>query len=120
MQNQFVKQLVGEMSVLISDQSELVPLTNFEVEVPEPVFEIEVQLFIPSDEDLSLINMDELLRSVTKAIQDQIIQEEKAQLDAAQTDEKIVVVEVITLFQEHQINLNCLSLQLWFMRIYLF
>lgn len=55
---------------------------------------------IPLDEDLSLSNVDKMLRSVTEVIQDQIFQEEKSQLTAAQTDEEVVVVEVITPVQD--------------------
>lgn len=62
--------------------------------------EAEVQFSIPSDKDISLDNVDELLRSVTKDIQDQLIQEEKSQENATQTDEKTVVVEVIPPVQE--------------------
>lgn len=67
-----------EKIVPISDKSKLIPLAVSEVEFPKLVSEAEVQVDVPSNEDLSLSNVDELLRSLTEAIQDQIIQEEKA------------------------------------------
>lgn len=48
------------------------------VVVSEPLSEAEVQLSILTDDDLSLENVGELLRSVTEAILDQLDKEDQA------------------------------------------
>lgn len=61
------------------DQFELIPPPNLsKVAVSELASEVEFQLSIPTDDDLSLENVDELLKSVTEAMQDQLDQETKA------------------------------------------
>lgn len=65
----------------------------------------EVQLSIPFDEDISHANVDELLRSITDAIQDQLNQEDKAQEIATQfTVQEVTMEEVISTVKESPVQ----------------
>lgn len=76
---------IFEEYVVLPDHTELIsPPPTFEVAVTEQVSEAEVQLSIPSDDDLSLTNVDELMRLVTKDIQDKLNKENQTKEVAAQ------------------------------------